>query len=245
MKTLIREPWQSAAQAFRDAWQAFGSLIDAGGMRALIVMMLSTIVFWHIYTPIHELLHVAACLMTGGTVTELALPVRYGGALLQPIFPFIVTESDYAGQLTGFTVPNDFAYAFVDYLPYVLSLPGILLMIIAGRRQWSWLFGAAMVLAFVPLVSITGDYYEAASLLTTRLSDILGTGLEPSALVSDDLLNSVKELAEAGQLSFTVLLLLILGLLLAIYTAVWTVALQAKISNFFSPQNEAGTRKPA
>ena len=53
------------------------------------MILLGLVVFWHLYTPVHELLHVGACVLGGGTVSELALKPQYGGTLLAHIFPFI------------------------------------------------------------------------------------------------------------------------------------------------------------
>ena len=43
--------------------------------------LLSMVVAWFIYAPIHELLHVLGCVATGGTVSELEIQPIYGGAL--------------------------------------------------------------------------------------------------------------------------------------------------------------------
>jgi hypothetical protein len=57
---------------------------------------------WFIYVPVHELLHVAGCVATGGEVTELQVQPMYGGTWLARVFPFVKAEGDYAGRLTGF-----------------------------------------------------------------------------------------------------------------------------------------------
>lgn len=219
-------PWLALLPMGKLAFATFDSLLRRYDMKALFMSVLWLLVFWHIYTPIHELLHVAAAFMTGGSVSELALKPQYGGTLLQPIFPFIVAESDYAGQLTGFEVPNDLAYAFVDFLPYVLSIPGALLLVLAAKRLSSWMFALGVILAFIPLMSIPGDYYEAVSLLTTRLAHSMDPSLDARILVSDDVFKSIGDLSEAGLLSTANLSLVLVGCLGAVYLALATLGLQ-------------------
>ncbi|MCD4655557.1 hypothetical protein K8T06_16675, partial [bacterium] len=48
-----------------------------------IIVLVSTIVTWFIYVPIHELFHVGGCVFTGGTVSELVMGHEYGAAYLQ------------------------------------------------------------------------------------------------------------------------------------------------------------------
>jgi hypothetical protein len=219
-------PWLALLPMGKLAFATFESLLHRYDLKALFTSVIWLIVFWHIYTPIHELLHVAAAIMTGGSVSELALKPQYGGNLLQPIFPFIVPESDYAGQLTGFEVPNDFAYAFVDFLPYVLSIPGALLIVWAARRASTALFALGVILAFIPLMSIPGDYYEAVSLATTRIAHSFDPSLDPRLLVSDDVFKSIGDLSEAGLLTGANTGLIIVGILGAIYLALATLGLQ-------------------
>ena len=229
MKDLLM-PWTCLPTIFRRLMGTFEQLLDKG-YAALAIVLLSVLVFWHIYTPVHELLHVAACLMGGGTVETLALKPQYGGTLLQPIFPFIVPESDYAGQLTGFTTPNDFVYFFVDMLPYVLSLFGLALIDYVQRTGRTWLFGLAVILCLIPLMSIPGDYYEAASLLTTRIAHAIDPALPARVLLSDDVFKSIGDLSEQGMLSPVNMVLIIVGILLAIWMALFTLALEVKIAD--------------
>ncbi len=230
MLKVIFMPWTILVDVGRHALTCFEALLDKGGMKSLILSMAGLILFWHIYTPIHELLHVAACVAGGGTVEELALKPQYGGTLLQHFFPFITPESDYAGQLTGFQTPNYLAYAFVDFAPYILSLFGVTLFEYCRRKQRAMLFGLAMVLAFVPFMSIPGDYYEAVSLVTTQIAEASNPGLASGALISDDLFKSVGELSKNGQLNGGLIFLVILGALAAIYLAMMTLAFQVLIA---------------
>ncbi|CAM2009140.1 hypothetical protein APED_20970 [Acanthopleuribacter pedis] len=219
-------PWLVLQPALKLTFNGFEQLIVRGGNPALFLIMVSLIVFWHIYTPIHELLHVGACLMGGGTVSALALKPQYGGTILAQIFPFVVAESDYAGQLTGFTTPNDLVYAWVDVAPYVLSLPGLALLTVAVERRRAWLFGPALVLALVPLMSFSGDFFELASLATTRMVPIVDPSLPARLLVSDDSFKLAGSLAEQKLLFHPIGLLALLTQVLGILAACWVLVLQ-------------------
>jgi hypothetical protein len=168
---------------------------------------------WMVYVPVHELLHVAGCVVTGGTVTELRLSPIYGAALLSKIFPFIVPSSEYAGRLAGFsTGGSDLRYLATDFAPYLLTiLVGVPLLrsrFLApargearGGRRRAWLFGPAVVLAAAPVISLTGDYFEMGSILLTRGYSMVGVkGLE--VLRSDDLFRLLGELS-GGQISLS------------------------------------------
>jgi len=228
MKDLLL-PWTSLSPAFRLTMRTFEFLL-LKGVPALVLTLLGVIVFWHIYTPIHELIHVGVCLLGGGTVEELALKPQYGGTLLKAIFPFIVAESDYAGQLTGFSTPNYFVYALVDMGPYILSLFGLTLVEWVRRRNQSFIFGLAVILTFIPFFSIPGDYYEAASLVTTQIAEAVDPSLAKGVLISDDFFKSVGQLSEAGQLNAVNGSLLAFGLLAAIFGTLFTLALQVRIA---------------
>ena len=69
---------------------------------AIAKLLVAAVATWWVYVPIHELLHVAGCLLTGGTVSELQVAPIYGGAWLARVFPFVVSGGDYAGRLSGF-----------------------------------------------------------------------------------------------------------------------------------------------
>lgn len=214
------------APAFRLTFHGFEHLLLRGGNRALAIIMVTLILFWHLYTPIHELLHVGACLLGGGTVTELALKPQYGGTLLARIFPFVRADSDYAGQLTGFTTPNDWVYAFVDLAPYVLSVPGLLLLVWGVKQCRFWAFGPALVLALVPLMSFSGDFFELASLATTRVVPFLDGALPARLLVSDDSFKLAGILAEQGLLWHPVGLAALLTQVLGFTAACWVLTVQ-------------------
>jgi len=230
MRKIILAPWTMLKPLALHGLAALEAILDRGGMRSLMLALLGVVVFWHLYTPVHELLHVAACWMTGGEVRELALKPQYGGVLLSRVFPFITPESEYGGQLTDFSVPNDAAYIVVDLLPYVLSLFGAALIEYCRRRRLAFLFGLGLILTFVPLASIPGDYYEAVSLLTTRLGAILRPDLGARALVSDDVFRSIGELREAGALDAAIAAVVGLTLAGAVYLALLTLALQTAVA---------------
>ena len=185
------------------------------------------------------------CLLGGGTVEELALKPQYGGTLLKEIFPYIVAESDYAGQLKGFSTPNDFIYFLVDIGPYVLSLPGLIIMEWSRRKGFAPIFGLAIILTFIPFMSIPGDYYEAPSLMTTRLGPAIDSSLGPRDLISDDVFRSIASLSESGQLHFGTILLILAGLIASIYGTLLTLAFQVILArkvwgtDFMSPGGES------
>ena len=89
--------------------------------RALAPPLISILIVWFLYVPIHELLHVLGCVITGGEVIRLEMSPIYGAALYAKVFPFIHSGSDYAGQLTDFnTHGSDFCYFVTDFMPYML-----------------------------------------------------------------------------------------------------------------------------
>ena len=224
MKIFFENLKRNFTVIFILAFRTLEKLLDKGEFKALIYIMIGLIVAWHIYTPVHELLHVAGCLMVGGTVEELALKPQYGGTLLQHIFPFIVPESEYAGQLTGFTTPNKWGYAVVDFLPFALSLFGGLLMAWCYQKKNKALFGFALILAFVPIMSLPGDFFEAASLATSEWLFYLKPELGDRFLLSDDAFKLFGDLWT--QDGFTLIVSLFFGItvLLAIcFIALWVV----------------------
>lgn len=219
-------PFLALKPAFLLTMNGFEQLLLRGGNRALFGMMVSLVVFWHLYTPVHELLHVAACLSGGGTVSELALKPQYGGTLLAKVFPFVVADSDYAGQLTGFTTPNDLVYAWVDLAPYLLSLPGLVVLVIGVQQRRVWLFGPAMVLTWVPLMSFSGDFFELVSLAATRLVPMLDPTQPARLLVSDDGFKLLGVLVEDGLLWGSLGLVTALIFVFAFWTACWVLVVQ-------------------
>ena len=140
--------------------------------RALVPLFLSLIVTWIVYVPIHELLHALGCVVAGGEVTRLEIRWYYGGSLLAQVFPWVVGESEYAGRLSGFrTFGSDLIYLATDFGPFVLSvILGVPLLKLCTRRYRPILFPIAVVVGLAPFYNLPGDYFEMASIITTRAS---------------------------------------------------------------------------
>lgn len=151
----------------------------------MIGMVAIGMVTWFVYVPIHELLHVAGCVVTGGTISELELPSRYGGSLLARIFPWVVTESQYAGRLSGFdTKGSDLGYLATDFGPFLLTvLLGVPLIKLCKRRGRPIVFPIAIVVGLAPFYNMQGDYYEMGSIITTRAATPL---IGPSEAVTTE-----------------------------------------------------------
>jgi hypothetical protein len=185
---------------FRDLLSALGAILAPGrrGWILLAQIVIGLFVGWLIYVPIHEMLHAAGCVAAGGTVSELAIAPIHGAELLGRFFPFVVSSSSgYAGRLTGFrTGGSDLVLLATDFAPYLLTIligvpllrSGLVAPAAPGRwRAWrAWLLGPSAILAAAPFISLTGDYFEMASVILTRGYSAAGIrGLE--ALRSDDL----------------------------------------------------------
>lgn len=235
MKRLFLEPWTLTMNTLEE-------LLSRKGGAGLAVAFAAMILFWFLYVPAHELLHAAACVLSGGEVRELTLQPWYGAGLLKNIFPFITPGSGYAGRLTGFSVPGRGSYLLVDLFPYVPSLFGVALIRLAGRWNRPALFGPAVLLAFMPVVSIPGDYHEAASLFTSPLLEILAPGTPPGTLVSDDAVKLFLALKETGRLTPVTLIVFAGGLFLSALLAALTLALEAGIARIL-PVGRRGTGK--
>ena len=152
-------------------------------VKALVPLFLTLIVGWVVYVPIHELLHAFGCWVTGGTVTRLEIKPLYGGSLLAKVFPWVVSGSEYAGRLSGFrTFGSDLTYLATDFGPFVLSvIVGVPLLKLCKRRRRVILFPIAVILGLAPFYNLPGDYFEMASILTTRASTALVRLVNPSS----------------------------------------------------------------
>ena len=195
---------------------------------------------WIVYVPIHELLHALGCAATGGSVSELQIQAIYGGALLARVFDFVVVGGEYAGRLSGFdTHGSDVVYLATVFMPYLLSIfPGVALLHVSARRASPWLFGVAVVLALAPLYNIPGDYFEMASILSTRVVTWLGGGAGNPAfaeLRSDDVFALIESLAagdgESGAFRWA---LVAVSLVLSTLLAFLTYALGERVSRAVS-----------
>ncbi len=168
---------------------------------ALVVLIF--VVTWWIYVPIHELCHAFGCILGGGTVTELEISPKYGGAILQKIFPFVSSGSEYAGQLTGFdTGGNDLTYLLTDFFPFLLTvLIGVPLLRSAPRSTplgAAVRLGISLPIAFAPFISFSGDYYEMGSIIVSRIGALFSPSLDINRWRSDDLFKLSDELFFSG-----------------------------------------------
>ena len=167
---------------------------------AMAWIFVGLVVGWWLYVPVHELLHVAGCVLAGGDVSRLEIDALYGGALLERIFPFVVSGSEYAGQLTGFdTHGSDWVYQSTVLMPFVITVfPGMWLwrrLLDPDTMPGPWrslAVGAVLPLVAAPLISLTGDYYESGSIVVSALfADAAGRPLE--AWRSDDVFRLIGE----------------------------------------------------
>jgi hypothetical protein len=163
--------------------------------RTLAMLVLGLLAGWWLYVPVHELLHAAGCMLSGGTVSQLDIQPIYGGALLARLIPFVNAGGDYAGRLSGFdTHGSDWCYFVTVYFPFLLSLGGMWLMEAAVARRSGALFGAALPLALAPLMSLTGDFLEIGSLALYQVWP--GAQDQHRQLISDDLFRLIGEVAD-------------------------------------------------
>ncbi len=165
---------------------------------------------WWLYVPVHELLHAYGCLWTGGRVDRLEIDAIYGARWLQAWFPFVHVGSDYAGQLTGFDPGgDDRVYLATVFAPFVLTVfPGVAMLrwVTQMRRPVGAAFtlGAAVPLAYAPLISLGGDFYEIGSIVVTRSLQALLPELELDRWRSDDVIALATSLpggASAGDIA--------------------------------------------
>jgi hypothetical protein len=161
------------------------------------LLVLLTALVWIAYVPVHELLHVAGCLVSGGSVERLEIAPLYGGHFLQSIFPFVVAGGDYAGRLSGFHPGSDWGYLLTDLAPYTLTLVGSVSLLRLSRRSRNLLlFAVGVVLTAAPAISLPGDYYEMGSILVSQmLGLVMGFSFESGLnnLRHDDLLALLSE----------------------------------------------------
>lgn len=171
----------------------------AGGWKALALVSLGLIGGWWIYVPIHELLHAAACMATGGTVDRLEIDPIYLGEVLASAIPWVEAGGEYAGRLSGFdTGGNDAIYLATVFGPYLLTLfPGVWWLRKAAQRQSSLFFGMSLPVALGPFISVTGDAYEIGSILTTLVGP-WSSAASQELLRGDDVFLKVRQLADAG-----------------------------------------------
>ncbi len=169
-------------------------MLDGKEVR-LFQLIAAFVISWWLFVPLHELLHVLGCVATGGTVTRLELSPWYGGALFARWFPWITNGSEYAGRLSGFRPAGDLSYLATVLAPLVVLCPlGALLARLAVPSRRAWLFGFGLGAALQSIASVTGDCYEAASIVLTRGAVLAGVDWAPR-LRGDDVFKVAREAA--------------------------------------------------
>jgi hypothetical protein len=171
----------------------------APGVVGLLRCFAGLAIAWWVYVPVHELLHAFGCELGGGRVWRLEIDPLYGGTLLELWVPFVEAGGEYAGRLAGFdTAGSDAVHLLTTGLPFVLTvLPGVWLMRWGARRGSGLAYGAGLVPATGPFLSLTGDAYEIGSLGVAQLAP-WSSELTRATLVGDDVLVVARGLAGAG-----------------------------------------------
>ena len=208
-----------AREPLDDYFAAIDRLRDVrmGIVNAFALALAALVVTWFAYVPMHELLHAWGCLATGGSVSRLDIAPEYGGAWLATIFPYVRSGSEYAGQLSGFdTRGSDVTYLATVLAPYLLTmLIGVPLLKRVGgservggggdpaadgvaSRAIPILFGIAVILAYAPFISLTGDYYEAGSIIVSRIAHLVDPTIPLIRWRSDDLPKLISSLQASG-----------------------------------------------
>jgi hypothetical protein len=183
IRTLIF-PWVAVAKALFQPLLVKESVSLVRVFSPLIIILIAV---WFITVPVHELLHVAGCLVSGGEVSQLTIQPMYGGAFLSRVFSFVTPGGDYAGQLKGFdTDGSDVCYFITVFFPFLLTIFfGFSLLLLAARSGNPLWHGIGIVHIILPIASITGDYYEMGSIAMTRLLGY-GSGSEQAELFRGD-----------------------------------------------------------
>jgi hypothetical protein len=187
-------------QPFQDILNGLERCLEPG-VRGLVTTFAALLGAWWIYVPIHELLHAFGCELGGGRIWRLEIDPLYGGALLERWFSFVEAGGDYAGRLAGFDTGGSTAvHLLTTGLPFALTVfPGVWLLRWGARRGLGFAFGAGLVPATAPIVSLTGDAYEIGSLLATQIAP---WSIEPArtALIGDDVAVVAPALSGGGAL---------------------------------------------
>jgi len=206
------------------------------GVPEIALMGLGLLLSWHIYVPIHELLHAFGCWLGGGTVTTLEIAPQYGATWLQQWFPFIQVGSDYAGRLSGFdTGGSDAVYLLTVFMPFVLTIVlGVpLLRLSHGHRVGHALgIGVALPIAYAGFISLPGDAYEMGSILVSRAVIAWGHSGAPERWRSDDLPLLLQQLFGKGDGTAWDALIIALAFslgLLIVYAIYWAGAALARL----------------
>ncbi len=160
----------------------------------LLWLALGMALGWWLYVPIHELLHAGGCYLGGGTVSELEIKTIYGGGFLKTIFPFVTSGGAYAGRLTGFdTKGSDLCYLLTVFLPFILTLPALMLMEKSCRLKSAFFFGFLLPAFMAPVISLSGDFLELGGIFLYQIwPDATPT---TRLLISDDLFRLFGEIS--------------------------------------------------
>jgi hypothetical protein len=193
------------ARPFADWLDALESCLR-GGRWSLALIVVSLLLAWWLYVPLHELGHAGGCLLAGGQVTRLEISEIYGATWLARVFPFVTVGSEYAGRLSGFdTRGSDLVYLVTCAAPFVLTvLVGVPLLHAVPRVRGWWggvVLGAAIPMAFAPFVSLPGDYYEMGSILVSRAMAAAVPGFAIDRWRGDDLVKLAGTLAPDGRVA--------------------------------------------
>jgi hypothetical protein len=207
-------------------------------IRHLAAIILSFIVSWWCYVPIHELSHALGCIIGGGQVSSLEIANIYGADFLKGLFPFVESGSKYAGRLSGFdTHGSDLTYLLTDFFPYILTiLFGVpLLKSVSSRNAAplinSIIFGISLPFAYAPFISVTGDFYEMGSISVSRVVALLVPSVSPERWRSDDLFKLTERLFFSNGVQWVPDIIIVVAsfllgvvLIFAVYLAgtVWT-----------------------
>ncbi len=170
-----------------------------GGRRGRLAALLVGFVLgaW-VFVPVHELLHAAGCLLTGGRVSELQVAPLFGGVFLAKFLPFVRGGGSYAGCLSGFEPAGDLSYFVTVMLPHLILAPvGALACRAAARRGRAFAWGLGFAAAAQPLASMFGDFYEAASIPITAIARVAGAAWAPR-LRGDDVSLVWEQVAAIG-----------------------------------------------
>ena len=190
-----------STEPLHDYFAALNICLGEFKIRHLAAIILSFIVSWWCYVPIHELSHALGCIIGGGQVSRLEIATIYGADFLKGFFPFVESGSKYAGRLSGFdTHGSDLTYLLTDFFPYILTIVfGVpLLKSVSSRNAAplinSIIFGISMPFAYAPFISVTGDFYEMGSILVSRVAALLAPSVSPERWRSDDLFKLTERL---------------------------------------------------
>lgn len=196
---MIKQIKHILALPFEDFFSGLESCLSKSSYLNLFIMMLSFVISWWVYVPLHELGHAFGCIVGGGTVSELQISPMYGAAFLKEIFPFVTVGSEYAGQLTGFdTKGSDLIYLLTDFFPFLLTIfIGVPLLRSASTSKplsAAIKVGFGLPIAFAPFISFSGDYYEMGSIIVSGIAGFLSSTSNFLIWRSDDLFKLAGEL---------------------------------------------------